>query len=173
MGRCDAILQNGIFDTLVVDASRTTGENLYNWLRSLDWSQFKSRQDSGGALGLPIKGVPLEIKATHTEDEFNEWKKQVDTGGTREFTETEAMKIIQRNVRASSMHGSPALGRFKQGCTGTWRSPQVPQWPSSPPATPPTPLTTTRRRFSPTDSRLLGPLPTTPSPRGMRFPTAG
>jgi hypothetical protein len=94
MGQCDQILKHGVFDTVIKESSKTVAENLYWWLKETDTGTIQDTQKSGLALGLPFKGIPLEIKLSHSDEEIEKWKKAVDTGGTRQFTQHEAEKIV-------------------------------------------------------------------------------
>lgn len=98
MSECDAILKNGIFNTIKIDTAREISENLYDWLRKTDYATFKHARQSGLKIGLPIDGVPLEIGNDVSEDDFNAWKSKLATGHTRSFTSDEALSIVQRSV---------------------------------------------------------------------------
>lgn len=86
MGRCDAILSHGIFDTVIFDLNMDVSENLFEWLKRSTFSEVKEKIDAGLKLSLPIKGVPFSLDGSFTEDDFNQWKEDIDQGKSRKFT---------------------------------------------------------------------------------------
>lgn len=102
MQNCDSVLKSGVFDTVIIDSNKTLSENLTSWLESVEFNEFRNQQNSGLKIGFPIKGVPVSIAGSFSEDEFNEWKRQVVSGASRQFTDEETMHIF-------SMTASPAI----------------------------------------------------------------
>jgi hypothetical protein len=95
---CDAILQQGIFDTIVINSNRSLSANFLEWLSSASYSDFKQKLDAGLKIGLPIKNIPVEIKGDHSSDEFESWKQQYAGGNSRAFTEQETLQIVSSSV---------------------------------------------------------------------------
>lgn len=104
MGQCDAILQQGVFDTIVVNTERNVSDNLLEWLKSVDFTTLKDKIDSGLKIGFPIivnaVPVPIDIGGEFNRDKFEEWKRAVDEGRARSFTENESLQIIQSSASA-------------------------------------------------------------------------
>jgi hypothetical protein len=98
MNPCDSVLKDGVFDTILLSQSKSLSENLTEWLESVDYGEFQKAQSSGLNIGLPIKGVPVKLEASFTQDKFNEWKKEVSTGSSRQFTEEETMQILSKSA---------------------------------------------------------------------------
>ncbi len=98
MADCAAILKNGVFDTVITDTTKTAEESLYQWLKETDTGTIQDTQKSGLQFGLPIEGLPLQIKASHTDQEIETWKKAVDSGQSRYFTETEITQIVESSA---------------------------------------------------------------------------
>jgi hypothetical protein len=112
MQNCDSVLKSGVFDTVIIDSNKTLSENLTSWLESVEYLEFRNQQNSGLKIGFPIKGIPVSIDGSFSEDEFKEWKKQVDLGSSRQFTEEETMRIF-------SMTASPAILDAWSNCIST------------------------------------------------------
>ena len=96
--QCDAILKHGVFDSILMDQSRSVAENVFAWLSTTDYGTFTDKQGSGFDIGFVYKGIPIKFQGSHTEDEFKDWKKALASGNARQFTESEAMQIVQRNA---------------------------------------------------------------------------
>jgi hypothetical protein len=109
MGLCDEILKHGIFDTVIKESSRTVAENLYWWLKETDTGTIQDTQKSGLAFGLPYEGIPLEVKLSHSDEEIEKWKKAVDTGGTKHFTQQEVETMVE-------MSASPVIAKAWLDC---------------------------------------------------------
>lgn len=97
-GNCSDILRWGVFDEIYIDTSRSLSESLYEWLRSVDYGTLKQKVDSGLQIGFPIEGVPLSIKGSVSVDEYEQWRRDVDEGRTRHFTENETMTMWKKSV---------------------------------------------------------------------------
>jgi hypothetical protein len=95
---CDAILRNGVFNLTTIDSRKTVQDNLYEWLKTTEWEQFKGAQNSGLKIAFPIDGVPVEFSGSHSEDKFREWKRAVDQGRIRNFSSEEFLQIVQRSA---------------------------------------------------------------------------
>lgn len=98
MDNCDAILKAGIFNDILVRQDRSVAENVFEWLKTSTYSEVKNKIDAGLKVALPIEGIPLDLGANFTEDEFNQWKQDVDQGRARNFAEHEALTLVQRSV---------------------------------------------------------------------------
>ncbi len=98
MGQCDAILRQGVFDTIIIDFNKSVASNLFEWLKNTDFQTFKEKTSGGLNIGLPIEGIPINIGINFSEDEFNEWKQSVNQGQVRNFTEDEALQIVRRSA---------------------------------------------------------------------------
>lgn len=98
MGQCDEILKQGVFDTIIIDANRSISDNLLEWLKTSEFESFKNKTSAGLNIGFPIEGVPINIGGNYGEDDFKEWKKAVDEGRIRNFTENESLEIIKRTA---------------------------------------------------------------------------
>jgi hypothetical protein len=98
MGQCDEILKQGVFDTVIVDASRSVSDNILEWLKTSEYESFKNKTSAGLKVGFPIEGIPIEIGGDFSEDDFKEWKKAVDEGRVRNFTENESLEIVRRTA---------------------------------------------------------------------------
>jgi hypothetical protein len=101
MFHCNEILRHGIVDQELISTDRGIGDSLYAWLRRSDYSKVREKVDAGFGIGLPIKGVPVKGDGKFSESDFNEWKRQVDAGMGRSFTETESILIMKSTVSAS------------------------------------------------------------------------
>jgi hypothetical protein len=98
MFKCNSILQQGIFDETLISTNRSVSETLFEWLKSASFSDVKSKIDSGLKIGLPIKGIPVEIGGSFSEDDFKNWKHEVESSNARLFTEQEARFILRRSA---------------------------------------------------------------------------
>ncbi|MEG4808487.1 hypothetical protein QUA82_11830 [Microcoleus sp. F8-D3] len=87
-----------MFDTILVSTSKSLSENLIEWLESVEYDNFQKAQSLGLNIGFPIKGVPVKLEASFTEDKFKEWKKEISTGSSRQFTEEETMQILSKSA---------------------------------------------------------------------------
>jgi len=45
MSQCDAILKNGVFNTVITNNNNSTAENLYEWLKSVDYGTLQTAQN--------------------------------------------------------------------------------------------------------------------------------
>lgn len=95
---CNKFLQQGIFDTTLISTSRSVSGSLFEWLKSASFSEVKSKIDSGLNIGLPIKGIPINIGGSFSEGDFNNWKQEVASGNARQFTDQEASSILKKSV---------------------------------------------------------------------------
>lgn len=98
MFHCNSILQQGIFDETLISTNRSVSETLFEWLKSVSFSDVKSRIDSGLKIGLPIKGIPISIDGSFSEDDFNNWKQEVASGNARLFTEQETRFLLRKSA---------------------------------------------------------------------------
>ena len=98
MDSCDDILKQGIFNEILTKQDRSVSENVFEWLKTSTFSEVKKKIDAGLKVALPIKGIPVNIGANFTEDEFNQWKQDVDQGRARNFSEQESLTLVQRSV---------------------------------------------------------------------------
>lgn len=105
LSNCNEVLKQGIFDEVIINVNRSLSENLYEWLSSIDYGQFKRMQDSGLSIGFPIEGVPIEISGNHSVDDFKNWRIAVDQGRTRQFSDNESMQIIERAASETIING--------------------------------------------------------------------
>src|SRR5712691_8741228 len=80
---CGAILQQGIFNSIITQQQKSVTDNLLEWLIRVDWGTFSQKQNSGLNIGFPIYGVPITISGSHTQDEFNQWQSAVNQGRYR------------------------------------------------------------------------------------------
>lgn len=98
MNPCDSVLKDGVFDTILVNTSKTVSENLTEWLESVDYKNFQKLQSAGLNIGLPIKGIPINVGGSFSESEFDDWKTQVSAGASRQFTEAETMQVFSKSA---------------------------------------------------------------------------
>lgn len=98
MDRCDAILKDGVFDQILVNTSKSLSGNLTEWLESIDYEEFQKQQSAGLNIGFPIKGIPVSIGGTFSQNEFENWKKEVSSGSSRQFREDEVMQIFNKSA---------------------------------------------------------------------------
>jgi hypothetical protein len=98
MSQCDAILKNGVFNTIITNTNLSTADSLYEWLKSTDYGTLQNAQNDGLNIGLPIQGVPINVSATISNTEFQNWHKAVDQGQSRTFTQEEANTIVQKSA---------------------------------------------------------------------------
>lgn len=101
MYQCNEILRHGIVDESIISTERSVGDSLYAWLRRSDYSTVRAKMEGGLKIGLPIKNVPIQGEGQFSENDFNEWKRQVDAGNGRAFTETESIVLLQRTISTS------------------------------------------------------------------------
>lgn len=94
MGTCDAILNQGVFDRVFIDTNRSVSDNIFEWLSKSSYEEVKDRIDAGLNIGLPIKGVPVNIGGSFSKDDFDKWKEEINSGNARNFTENESLRII-------------------------------------------------------------------------------
>lgn len=98
MNPCDSVLKSGVFDEILVNTSKSLSENLTEWLESIEHKDFDKAQKAGLNIGFPIKGVPVNIGGSFSKNEFDNWKQEVSTGKSRQFTEEEAMQVFSRSA---------------------------------------------------------------------------
>lgn len=98
MSQCDEILAQGVFNTIVVDFNRSVSDNLLEWLKTVDIGSLRDKTSAGLNIGFPIKSVPISIGGNFSEEEFNEWKRAVQEGRTRNFTENESLQIVKSSA---------------------------------------------------------------------------
>ena len=98
MSQCDAILKNGVFNTVITNNNNSTAENLYEWLKSVDYGTLQTAQNDGLQIDFPISGVPVNITGSISNAEFQNWKKAVNQGRTRVFTNEEANQIVEKSA---------------------------------------------------------------------------
>jgi hypothetical protein len=101
MIHCNEILRHGIVDQELISTDRNIGDSLYAWLRRSDYSTVRAKVDAGLKIFFPIKGVPVKGDSNFSESDFNEWKRQIDAGMGRSFTETESILILKSTISAS------------------------------------------------------------------------
>jgi hypothetical protein len=69
--RCSTILQDGLWEfRQTADYNRQTSSFL-SWFCSQQFENFQSAKESGGKVGIPIEGIPVEIGGFHRE---KNWK---------------------------------------------------------------------------------------------------
>lgn len=98
MGTCDAILNQGVFDKIFIDTSRSVATNIFEWLKQASYKEVKDKIDAGLKVALPIKGVPVNIGGRFSKDDFEKWKEEIDKGNARSFTENESLQIISSSA---------------------------------------------------------------------------
>jgi hypothetical protein len=98
MGQCDEVLAQGVFNTIIIDSSRSVASNLFEWLKTTTFKELKDKTSGGLKIGLPIEEIPLDIGIDFSEDEFEQWKEAVDQGTVRSFTENEALQIVRQSA---------------------------------------------------------------------------
>ena len=98
MGQCDEILAQGVFDTIVIDTSRSVASNLFEWLKSTTFQELQEKTSGGLNIGFPIEGIPIDIGIDFSEEEFEQWREAVDEGRVRSFTENEALQIVRQTA---------------------------------------------------------------------------
>ncbi|MEP0919350.1 hypothetical protein NC981_21195 [Leptolyngbya sp. DQ-M1] len=95
---CDEILKQGVFNQVIINANKSVEENLYDWLTSVSYGEFKQKQDAGLKVGFPIEGIPYEVGGSWSEDKFNEWRQAVIGERSRKFKSNEFMQIVSLNA---------------------------------------------------------------------------
>lgn len=95
MSKCDAILQNGVFSTIIINSERSFSENYIEWLKLATFEEIKSKMDAGIKLGFPIEGVPFDLRGEITQDDYTIWKQAIDQGKVRQLSITELESIIE------------------------------------------------------------------------------
>ncbi len=102
---CTPLLQFGPFDSVIIDSKKSFKENLDYWLITSDYKTVKDSMNAGLKLGLPIKGIPINLDASFSESEFNEWKSERNEKFRREITSEESLSIITKTASAILVEG--------------------------------------------------------------------
>lgn len=123
MSECDKLLKHGVFDTIIINFNKSVSENLIEWLKTVDFNTFNDRVSGGLNIGFPIilEGVPMpvDIGMDFSEDEFNQWKRAVQEGKYRNFTENETLQIIKRTASEIIVNGWLECIRTTNNNSGT------------------------------------------------------
>jgi hypothetical protein len=98
MNPCDSVLKAGVFNQILVTTTKSLSENLTEWLESIDYNEFQRQQSAGLNIGFPFKGIPVSIGGAFSQNEFDNWKREVSIGSSRQFTEEETMQIFSRSA---------------------------------------------------------------------------
>jgi hypothetical protein len=98
--RCNDILwTHGAFNVVVKTSSRSADQQVYEWLKTATWQEFKEKQDAGLRVSLPIKGLPIPVNAdgTYSKEQFQQFISARDEGRLRFFKENEFSQTIERS----------------------------------------------------------------------------
>jgi hypothetical protein len=98
MSKCDGVLKNGIFNTIIRDTSRTLSEQYVEWLKVVSFGELKSASANGLKVAFPIEGVPIEFKADFTQDDFKKWHEAIDQGRVRNLTVAESQHLVEMSA---------------------------------------------------------------------------
>jgi hypothetical protein len=96
---CNDILKaNGAFNSVIKTSSRSADEQLFEWLKTATWTEFKQKQDAGLNVVLPVDGIPVGIDGHYSEDQYKMFTELRDQGKIRFFTEQEFSQSIERTA---------------------------------------------------------------------------
>ncbi len=98
MSECDKILEHGIFDGIQISTSKSAAETYTEWLKSATYQEIQNAQNQGLQIGFPIDGVPFQLGASASQNDYNAWRQAIDTGRTRTITDQEMVTIAQQSV---------------------------------------------------------------------------
>src|SRR5450755_4451111 len=96
--RCNQILQNGVFNTVVHMSKSAAHEQLTEWLMSVEWEDFKKKQDAGLKVTLPIDGIPVSFDGKYSEDQFRKFENTRNQGLVRNYTAENMVVDVERTV---------------------------------------------------------------------------
>jgi len=102
--RCNAMLRmQENFGGTVQLGPLAADEQLFEWLRSVSWQGFNSRQDAGLRLVFPLEGEPIAPGADgkYSRQAFDHFVAARDSGRMRFFTMAEMAQSIERTVGAA------------------------------------------------------------------------
>jgi hypothetical protein len=95
---CNEGLRYGVFNESMVKLDRSISKSLFEWLKESSYETVKQASDGGLTIGLPVEGVEFAIGGEFSKENFEKWKRMVESGKARSFTEKEAMSIVKRTV---------------------------------------------------------------------------
>jgi hypothetical protein len=99
--RCNDILHPyGAFEAFSKTSSRSADEQTFEWLKTVNWSEFKSKQEAGLKITLPVEGVPIPVSAdgTYSQEQFQQFLKARDEGRVRFFKDNEFSEVVKRST---------------------------------------------------------------------------
>lgn len=107
---CNDILQkNGAFNSIIQVSSHSADEQVYEWLKTATWNEFKQKQDAGLRITLPIEGIPVSADGKYTQEQYQKFVEKRQQGKLRFFTENEFYQTIQNTA-------SPVIAKAWSNC---------------------------------------------------------
>lgn len=94
--QCNEILRrNGAFNSVIRTTASSADEQIFEWLKTATWTEFKRKQDAGLKILLPVEGVPIGVEGSYTEDDFRRFTELRDQGRIRFFSQQEFAHSVE------------------------------------------------------------------------------
>lgn len=92
---CGQILEHGVFDITTTDSLKIRTETFVNWLSQSSFDSYKKAMDSGGALGIPIEDIPVQISGFL---KFSDWHDYQSAMQKLDFSDEKNLEAFKQVV---------------------------------------------------------------------------
>jgi hypothetical protein len=91
---CSAILAGGVFDTVVVDVTKSLDVNVLRYFEQETYEKYTKDVDAGLKLTIPIAKIPIGADGKYTEKGFQELKEKIRNQEITTIDMAEQIKIV-------------------------------------------------------------------------------
>jgi LEA14-like dessication related protein len=96
---CQQILLNSKADIFITDKSKSIYENLYSWIESTSYEEYKKQRSDGIGIDItiPIDDIPLgqSLNSNTTKDEYTNIQKAIREGKVKGLDINDQMNVIK------------------------------------------------------------------------------
>jgi hypothetical protein len=71
---CGQILEHGVFNVTSTDSLQIKTKTFINWLSQSSFDSYQKAVDTGGALGIPIEGIPIQVSGFFKASDWHNYQ---------------------------------------------------------------------------------------------------